>query len=125
MIYVVTRKTDGAVVYRYSADAPIEWSSMEFATHDHTEAVEIAPDDVIVGQSSRILTKLEYLRRFTQEERIVIRQAATQSPVLDDYLSLLELAEEVSLGDADTVAAVRLLEAAGLIAAGRVAEILA
>lgn len=46
--YVVTRKSDGVEIYRYSADAPIEWSGMEFATHDHTpliqyEAVSILP----------------------------------------------------------------------------------
>lgn len=35
--YIVTRKSDGAVVCpSYSADAPIEWNGMEFATHDHT-----------------------------------------------------------------------------------------
>lgn len=35
--YVVTRKSDGVVVYpSYSADAPVEWHGMEFATHDHT-----------------------------------------------------------------------------------------
>lgn len=38
--YIVTRKADGAEVYRYSADAPIEWTGMGFADHDHTEYVE-------------------------------------------------------------------------------------
>lgn len=38
--YIVTRKSDGAEVYRYHADAPIEWGGMEFATHDHTAIVE-------------------------------------------------------------------------------------
>lgn len=72
----------------------------------------------------RQLTKLEYLRRFTQEERIGIRTAASQSPVLDDYLRLLELAEFINLDDSDTVGAVLMLEGAGLLAAGRAEEIL-
>lgn len=42
--YIVTRKVDQEVVYRYGADAPIEWGGMEFATHDHAAA----PDDVVV-----------------------------------------------------------------------------
>lgn len=40
MIYVVTNKATGAEAYRYQADAPIEWSGMEFATHDHALVVE-------------------------------------------------------------------------------------
>ena len=42
--YIVTRKADGAEIYRYNAEAPIEWSGMEFADHDHTEFV---PVDVV------------------------------------------------------------------------------
>lgn len=122
--YVVTNKQTRAEAYRYSNDVPVEWSGMEFATHDHTPVAEIAPDGAIVGQSSRILTKLEYLRRFTQDERIAIRQAATQSPVLDDYLRLLDMAQEVNTGDPDTVAAVRMLEAVGLLSQGRAIEVL-
>ena len=38
--YIVTRKTDGAEIYRYNASAPIEWAGMEFADHDH---IEVAP----------------------------------------------------------------------------------
>ena len=71
-----------------------------------------------------MFSKLAYLRRFTQEERIAIRAAATQSPALADYLALLELAEEVDTRDADTITAVHLLEQLGLLAAGRALEIL-
>lgn len=44
--YIVTRKSDGQEVYRYNADAPIEWSGMEFATHDH---VAEADESVVVA----------------------------------------------------------------------------
>lgn len=73
----------------------------------------------------RLLTKLQYLRRFTQQERINIRNAASASPELYDYMALLDLAEEIDLSDPDTIAAVTMLEMAGLIAEGRAAEILA
>jgi hypothetical protein len=75
--------------------------------------------------SSRTLSKLEYLRRFTGTERISIRTAAKSNAVLEDYLAMLELAEEIRLDDADTVAAVNMLEQVGLLATGRAAEILA
>lgn len=121
--YIVTRKSDGAVVCpSYSAEAPVEWNGMEFATHDHTA---IVPDTGPVSPATgAVFSKLAYLRRFTQEERIAIRAAATQSPALSDYLALLELAEEVDTRDADTITAVHLLEQLGLLAAGRAPEIL-
>ena len=74
---------------------------------------------------NRTMTKLEYLRRFTGNERVAIRAAAKQSPILEDYLALLELSLDVSLDDPDTIQAVGMLEAVGLIASGRAAEILA
>lgn len=73
----------------------------------------------------RNLTKLQYLRRFTSMERVTIRTAAKTEPVLEDYLAMLDLAEDINLDDADTIAAVNMLELAGLIAPGRAAEILA
>jgi hypothetical protein len=33
--YRVIRKSDGAEVFCYSAEAAVEWQGMEFATHDH------------------------------------------------------------------------------------------
>mgnify|MGYP000937165325 CR=1 FL=1 len=124
-IYNVIRKSDGQQVYEYNSDAPIEWSGMEFATHDHIEHVEINEDGSIEGTvTGRVMTKLEYLRRFTQDERVAIRAAAKSNAVLEDYMALLELAQDVDTTDADTVAAVNMLEQVGLIAAGRAQEIL-
>ena len=124
--YQVIRKSDGAVVCPgYTADAPIEWNGMEFADHDHLPLPAINPDGSIEGTVvGRTMTRLEYLRRFTVEERVAIRAAAQASPVLADYLALLELAQEIDTTDADTVAALTLLEQAGLIAQGRAQEIL-
>jgi hypothetical protein len=51
--YVVTRKSDGEEVYRYDADAPIEWSGWEFATHEHNplaEPPEPEPDPVVPAE---------------------------------------------------------------------------
>ena len=49
---------------------------------------------------------------------------AAANPVLEDYLKLMELAQDINTGDPDTIAAVTMLEQVGLIAAGRAQEIL-
>ena len=69
------------------------------------------------------LTQLAFLRRFTAEERIASRASA--DPVVQDFLHLLGLAQEIRLDDADTVAGVHYLESLGLLAEGRAAEVLA
>ena len=125
--YQVINKATGALVYRYRTDgSPIEWGGMEFATHDHVEIVEAVPDAPVVAVygGRRILTKLEFLRLFTQPERIAIKQASGASPQLDDYLYLLEFADDVNLDSADTQTGVNTLELAGILAAGRAAEVL-
>jgi hypothetical protein len=124
--YAVTTKSTGTLVYQYSADAPIEWSGMEFATHDHTAQPEITPEGDIVGEvTGRVMTKLEFLRRFTQEERVAIRTVAKANVQLEDYMAMIDLAQDIDTADADTKAGVQMLEAVGLLAAGRAAEILA
>ena len=125
MIYVVTNKETGALVYEYQSDVPVEWNGMEFATHDHTEKPVVNEDGSIEGEIvGRIMTKLEFLRRFTAEERVAIRTVAKSNVQIEDYLALLELADEVNTRDRDTRGGVQMLEAAGLLAAGRAAEIL-
>ena len=124
-IFVVTNKSTGQAVYRYSADAPIEWDGMQFDTHAH-EGEVLSETGIITDAPVKAMTwtKLEYLRRFTQGERIAIRSAASASPVLTDYLELLSLASEVRSDDPDIIAALAMLEGAGLIASGRSQEIL-
>lgn len=123
--YLVTRKSDGTEVYRYQSDAPIEWTGMEFADYDHTAQAEINPDGSIEGTvTGRVMTKLEFLRRFTQEERVAIRTVAKSNPVLEDYMAMIDLAQDIDTSDPDTQAGVRMLESVGLIGAGRAQEIL-
>ena len=123
--FIVTRKSDGSEVFRYQAPAPVEWSGMEFATHEHTETVAPTPQPA----PDRNISGVSYLRRFTQNERIAIRAAATQSPIIDYYLKLLDatIAQGgiINLNDPDTITACTMLEQAGLIASGRSAEVLA
>lgn len=70
------------------------------------------------------LTKRAFIKRLTVDEYTAIKTAAEATPTLDYYWQLFMLAEFIDLDDPDTVAGVTLLEQAGLIAAGRAAEIL-
>jgi len=72
-----------------------------------------------------ILNKVDFLRLFTQAERITIREASAVNQVIADYQYMLDAAVTVSLDDPDILTGVPLLEAAGLIAPGRAAQILA
>lgn len=122
--FIVIKKSNGVEITRYAATAPVEQIddlALPFADFEHTELAEGAVD---VTPTSYTWTKLAYLRRFSQAERIAIRDAATRIAELADYLELLALAEEVKSDDPDIIAALTMLEGAGLLAAGRAQEIL-
>lgn len=80
------------------------------------------PEESSGDPPAPILTQLAFLRRFTPEERIAIR--ASNDLVVQDFLHLLGLAQDIRLDDADTVAGVGYLESLGLLAAGRAAVVL-
>lgn len=118
--WIVEDRLTGVVVYAYGADQAVEWPDYPFAEFNHIMQKVVEPEPV-----QRTVTKLEYLRRFTGQERVTIRTVAKTNPVLEDYLAMLEIAQDINLDDSDTIGAVSMLEGAGLIAMGRAAEILA
>jgi hypothetical protein len=74
-------------------------------------------------QPVRVITHLKFLERFTQAERTAIRQST--DPVVDDFMFMMEKAQNIDLDYPDTVQGMNYLEAQGLIAPGRAAEVLA
>lgn len=70
------------------------------------------------------LNKIDFLRLFTQAERITIRQAANANDLIQDYQAMLDAAAVVRLSDPDIQTGVPLLEIGGLIGPGRAAQIL-
>jgi len=76
----------------------------------------------------RSIQRTEFLKLFTSAERVAMRDFSTgnsaAAKALLDYMRLIELSDEVSLDDPDTVEFVNQLEQRALIAAGRGAEIL-
>jgi len=61
------------------------------------------------------VTRLEFLRRFTPEQRIAIR--ASNDPVIIDAHELLDIATDISVDDPDTIRYVRYLQQQGFISA--------
>lgn len=132
--YIVTRKSDGGLVYRYQADEPIEWHGMEFATHDHT--VEPQPEPPAPPPPAPVrITKLAFRNRFTGNEKAAIEFAAADNPAASQQARLMAAALRAQLADQrdaafidlqrpDTRAGVQALEQMGLLATGRAAVIL-
>lgn len=89
-----------------------------------TQEGGFTPPEPATPQPAAVLSRLEFLRRFTPAERQAIRSAKAQSVELDDFMFLLEMAETVRLDNDDVMAGLAMLEGAGLLAAGRASEIL-
>ena len=73
-----------------------------------------------------VVTRLSFMRRFTDTERQAIRAARDSGDSQDllDFWELLQLATSINLNDPDIQAGVHMLEQAGLIGEGRADEIL-
>jgi hypothetical protein len=116
-------------VTEYVADVPKPehlgdgWRLEEVVTVAPTPVDPVVTDSRKYG-GRRILSKLEFLELFTAEERIAIRQARGSSAALDDYLYLMELAQDVDLDNPKTQNGLIMLEQAGILASGRAQEIL-
>jgi len=97
------------------------------AMGDETEARQyqfsVLPSDY---PENSIITRLQFMRRMTDEERKAIRAArdSGQSQDLLDFWELLQLATSINLNDADIQSGVQMLEQSGLISAGRATEVL-
>lgn len=80
--------------------------------------------DVLVAAPRR-LTQTQFAGRFTDIELQGILAAAQANPALGAWWEKFKLAKDINIDDPATQAGVQALEFAGLIAAGRAAEILA
>lgn len=93
-------------------------------TLEAVRAVRFAVTDADRTASNRI-TRLQFLSRFTDAEMQAVIAASDQSTALRSALLKWQTADGIVLTDAATVAGVEALEIAGLLAAGRAAEVLA
>lgn len=123
--FVVTIKATGQEVYRYAANAPVEWQGMEFATHDHTALV--APEGThssSVYGGRRILTVREFYCLFSDQERITVWSIMKSNVALEDFYRMLTADPDVHLDDPTMAVGLGYLEQAGILGTGRAAEIM-
>lgn len=113
----------GICVAEYDADSPVLPSSIE---EGYAGFVTKAEDGSVIEQSdsNRKLTVLEFLRRFTAQERVVARTLAKTDPVVEDFLALLSQAQDVQTSDPDTVAGMDYLVQTNVLTAERRDQIL-
>lgn len=104
-----------------SAAAPEAAEELGFAGQGFFPVPPPPPPPPVVDE----LNKIDFLRLFTQAERITIRQAAKVNPQVEDYQDMLNQAVIVRLSDPDIQTGIPALEAAGILAPGRAAQILA
>lgn len=76
------------------------------------------------GVAERTLTGLQYMTRFTQAELETIYGLSDTNLAVRVWVKMFERADVVDLDDARTVTGLQQLEAAGILATGRAAEIL-
>ena len=108
-------------VRRASNRAEIELNKLRSVKTVNAFTWQVEPTDY---PSNTALTHLEFLRRFTSDERVAISAASAVNPVLADYMKVLDIATMVNLSDVDVAAGINVLEQAGIISEGRAAEIL-
>ncbi|MCU0957824.1 MAG: hypothetical protein MUF55_11045 [Hydrogenophaga sp.] len=109
--YRVTRRADGAEVYRYQAEAPVEWSGMEFATHDHTLVDEPAPP-----AAPELPASAYWLYPGPFKDRLgvdALALAVSTHPVCVAAMEMLRDRKYVDLRNPKTIALMDMLIAAG------------
>lgn len=109
--------------YQITSTGNIILADLAFVDAVHPGDYTQLPDDSL--PTVRLLTKLEYMNRFTDSELATIYTAAKTVVSVEIWLEKFKLASEINLDDPYTIGGLQAMEAAGLIGVGRAAEILA
>lgn len=91
-------------------------------TYDGVEFTEPSYIQNFIAETP--LLKIDFLRLFTQAERIAIKEEAKTNPVVEDYQYMVDNSTMILLSDPDIESGIPILESLGLIAEGRAAQIL-
>jgi len=78
----------------------------------------------IEKNTSRWMSKIKFLSRFTLSEKVLIYELAKTDTTVEVWLDSFRLAEEICLNDPNLREALPLFEFAGILLQGRAAEIL-
>lgn len=101
--------------------SPAHADFVRFDIVDITDLSDAQTNGVYHGR--RRISRLDFMRLFSHAERIAIRTAAQQSAELEDFLDLLDKADQVHLDSAETIAGLAAMEQGGLLATGRADEV--
>ena len=124
MIVKVIRRSDGAEVPRYAAQAVTEIDGFPFVDFDH---IEINPDDPIPTSGATRLPRLQFIARLGDSAVVAILALSQQSVEVAAWVKLLDWTTpdadgtSIDLLDPRTIAGLNALEPA-LIAQGVVTE---
>lgn len=94
-----------------------------FVAAHHAGDYELQPEAPMASVVRAPISKREFLKLFTPAEYGAIKSAAAVNMSVDYFWQQFLLADFVSLDDPDTHMGLQMLEGAGLLAAGRAAEI--
>lgn len=102
----------------------------DFQTTLHTRAARLNEQLVrraaAIAQGSQAtlpLSKLDFLSRFTPQERIAVRQASKTDPIVEDFLAMLDVAGNVVPTHPTTQQGLGYLVSQGLLTAERASTI--
>lgn len=98
---------------------------MSYTTTEVGSAVVVELDRPAPIVTATRMSPQVFRRRFSKEEKDAIYAAAMTQPLVRCYLDDVAVAEYIDVADAYTIQGLNDLEAAGLIAPGRAAEIAA
>jgi len=121
MHYFIVNSQTNLTVAEYDAQAPIapriideNYSGNKFITKDENGVIIDHGDN-----NCFVWTILQFKRKLTQEERVAIRIAAKTNPLIEDFMDMLDCAQEVRSDDLELQYCLQMLEDAGIIAVGR------
>jgi len=126
MYYVLSR--DDSILIGVTTDDAYSFNLPNVSIHEMEGSI---PDlnrykwDFQSGEfvrSSDVLTKREFLNKFSIQERAAIR--SSQDPIVIDVMNMLEVSEYIDLDNQDTVNSVGYLAMVGLLEQHRVQEVL-
>lgn len=128
MDFTVSVTTDARTLVLERALVAYRTVKPDATEEEFVQALVDAQLDIMVPQYLKpIITHLDFLDRFTVDERIAVRTAAQTNPIVADFLDLLNAVKDrmVDLTDQRTINGVNALESMALISTGRAAQILA
>lgn len=118
-------RVDGKVVDKYVGLSDVDAIETSVQTNQQLESESAAA--IALQKKLKLgnrLTRLEFLNRFTVDERISLRTIETNDPFVGVLFDMIRVAEFIDLNDATTINGIGYLATKGYIAENRVAEIL-